>query len=109
VPGGAWGLVGYEVVDSLVSAPASLAINRAKARDDDADGYFGCPARAASARRAASGTGLTRPRHHAHDFGVAHLEVARTIGSGLGADLGVDAPQLVPSAPINAEQCEAVG
>jgi hypothetical protein len=69
------------LVDSLVSSPTSLAIDGAKARDDDADGHFSYSARTASAAagptsRSASGSRLARPRHYTHDFGVAHLEVA---------------------------------
>jgi len=47
--------------------------------------------------------------HRADDFGVAHFEVRGAICGGLGGDLGCEAPEFVPAAAIEAEECESIG
>ena len=96
----------------LITPAGSLAVDRAKAGDDNVYGYLGVfglrSSAAARSRDSTARTGLARPVHDAHDFGVAHLEVAGPVSSRLGPDLGVNAPQLVPPPAVNAEQPEAV-
>lgn len=101
----------------LVTSSVPLPVHGTEPRDDDADNNLCLAACAAAAPTPASRSsdptaarpGLTRPGHHAHHFGVAHLEVAGAVGGGLRADLRVHAAQLVPSPPINAKEREVVG
>ncbi len=69
-------------------------------------GRAGTLAAGAAARRAPARSGAPArwARHHAHDLGVAHLEVAGAVGGGLRSDLGVHAAQLVPPPPVDAQQ-----
>jgi len=107
----------------LVVSPVSLAVNRAKACDYDAHHHLGffplasrtttaCTSCASSTSSASSGPasrpGFAGPGHHTHDLGMAHFEVAGAVGSGLGPNLGVDSPQLIPASAIDAEQGEFV-
>jgi hypothetical protein len=85
--------------NSLVTSPMPLAIHRAEPCDDNAHNHL-CPCTASagtatsssSTPRAAARTRLARPRNDAHNLCVAHFKVAGAISSGLGPDLGVDAP-----------------
>lgn len=52
---------------------------------------------------------LARAGDDAHDLSVAHLEIRGPVRGGLRADLAVQAAQLVPAAPVDAQQREVVG
>lgn len=99
----------------LVTSTPPLAINGAKPSNHNVHGHLcvlGLTTAAATtaARRSSSPprTGLAGSVDDAHDLGVAHLEVTGAVGGGLGADLGMDATQLVPPAAVDAQQREAV-
>lgn len=91
--------------NSLIIPSPPLPINRAKPSHDDAHSDI----RTIIAIRSSSAPALAPAllawtRHDAHDLGVAHLEVRRAVGGGLGPDLGMQTAQFVPSAPVDAQE-----
>lgn len=53
-----------------------------------------------SAARTTTSFSLGGARNRTYYFCVAHFEVGRAIGGGLGADLRTDPAELVPASPI---------
>ncbi|CAH0027661.1 unnamed protein product [Clonostachys rhizophaga] len=97
-------LLGY----SLIIASSLLVVHRGEASHDDTDIDGGVFTSASGGLPPSLSLllllGLRGTGQDAHDFGVAHLEVGRAIGSGLDADLGVQATELVPATAIDAQE-----
>lgn len=90
---------------SLVYSRPLLPVHAAESRNADFDFDARVPALVASA----GPHGLPWPNDCAHDFGVAHLEIAAPVGGGLRCHLAVNPSELVPSPPVDAQMREGVG
>lgn len=91
---------------SLVILPSPLPIHAAKASDRDLDLDLCIIAPCSGSSRA---FGFCRPGNGADDLGVAHLQIAGAVGGGLGADLGSQEAELVPSPAVETEERKGVG
>ena len=90
---------------SLITPSPPLPLNPTKTRNTDLNSH----PRLITFFITSDSLLLRRPRHGADYFRVPHFEVGGTVCGGLSADLGGEATELVPSAPIKTKKGKGVG
>lgn len=97
---------------SLITPPPPLPINRTETRHAHLDQHHRVisvpPATAAISSRTRIAHFSRRASHGADDFGIAHFQVRGPVRGGLGADLGIETSEFVPSSSVESEVREVV-